>query len=143
MGRLSQRVSRVWSTVKCPGCGTLVARDLIVEAAPPPPTGGDGKRWSFIWTAPRGDFCPECDFPLSKYFGRLKWIRALAVGVATVLLALAGEVVGQFGRFGATYFWIMRNAVRIGALVAGVGIVGVVVGGRHGRVRVVGSHKVP
>lgn len=88
-------------------------------------------RWSFLWLAPRGDFCPHCDFPLSKYFGRLKWIRTFVVGVAVVVLAFAGEIIGHIGRLGTTYFWIMRNAVRLGALVAAVGFTGVIVGGRR------------
>ena len=139
MARLSQRVIEVWSKVKCPGCDALVdPRDLIVGDAVPTPAGGDGKRWSFIWLPPRGDFCPACDFPLSKYFGRLKWIRTLMVGVGIVVLGVVGEVVGQIGDLDSGYFWIMRNTVRIGALVGGVGVVGVVVGGRHGRVRAAG-----
>ncbi|MCH7717619.1 MAG: hypothetical protein IH876_15945 [Gemmatimonadetes bacterium] len=132
MTRLSQRVSAMWTTVKCPKCDTLVPVQKPSEVtAPPQPSQGDGKRWSFIWLMPRGDFCPECDFPLSKYFGRLKWIRTVMVGVSIVLVALVLQVIGAIGQFGAAYLGVMRDVIRAGVLVFGVGAVGVVVGGRR------------
>ncbi len=132
MTRLSQRVGAMWKTVKCPKCGTLVPVQKPSEVtAPPQPSQGGGKRFSFIWLMPQGDFCPECDFPLSKYFGRLKWIRTLMVGLTIVLLALALQVVGVLGQLGGEYGSLMRNAVRVGAAVFAVGAVGVVVGGKR------------
>ncbi|MCH7490612.1 MAG: hypothetical protein IID05_07945 [Gemmatimonadetes bacterium] len=132
MSRLSQRVNAMWTTVKCPKCDTLVPVQKQNEVtAPTQPSQGDGKRWSFIWLMPRGDFCPECDFPLSKYFGRLKWIRTVMVGVSIVLAALVLQVIGAIGQFGAAYLGVMRDVIRAGVLVFGVGAVGVVVGGRR------------
>jgi hypothetical protein len=112
---------------------------LTVAKGSPDGLGENDQRWSFLWSPPRGDFCPECEFPLSKYFGRLKWIRTMVVGVAIVLAALFLQIVGSVGRFGHTYIEIMRIVVIVGAIVAAVGIVGVLIGGRHGRVRVTGG----
>ena len=139
MTRLSQSISGMWSAVKCPRCGNLVQpmRSSIVDARPTQAP-EDDKRWSFLWAAPRGDFCPECDFPLSKYFGRLKWIRIVMVGVTISIVALLLQLVGAIGLFGFTYIRIMRSIVLFGAIVACVGAVGVLIGGRHGRVRVSG-----
>ena len=135
--RVSQRVSAMWSTVKCPRCEAVVpVPKAIPEDAPESQPRVAGKRWSFIWTAPRGDFCPECDFPLSKYFGRLKWIRTVMVGVSIVLLAFVLQVVGFIGQFGDGYLQTMRNLIRAGTVVFAVGFVGVVVGGKRGPFRV-------
>ncbi|MCZ6737956.1 MAG: hypothetical protein O7B77_08260 [Actinobacteria bacterium] len=132
MSRLSQRVNAMWTTVKCPKCDTLVPVQKPSEVtAPTQPSQGDGKRWSFIWLMPRGDFCPECDFPLSKYFGRLKWIRTVMVGVSIVLVALVLQVIGAIGQFGVDYLHLMRDVIRVGVVVFGVGAVGVIVGKRR------------
>lgn len=137
MTRLSQRVSGMWSAVKCPGCGNSVRPAApIAKGGSRMSTAEDDKRWSFLWAAPRGDFCPECDFPLSKYFGRLKWIRTLMVGVAISLVALILQFIGAIGLFGFAYIRVMRAIVLFGAVVACVGAAGVVIGGRHGRVNV-------
>ena len=135
MGRLSDQAKAAWSTVKCPGCSTRVdPKKLVFEDTTPTPAGSNGKRWSFLWSVPRGDFCPNCDFPLSRYFGRLKWIRTLMVGLAVVLVSLAAQMVGNIAGF--SNYEITRNAIRIGAAVSGVGIIGIIVGGRHGTVRI-------
>ncbi len=132
MTRLSQRVSAMWTTVKCPKCDTLVPVRKPSEVTPPQQgSQGGGKRFSFIWLMPHGDFCPECDFPLSKYFGRLKWIRTVMVGVSIVLVALVLQVVGAIGQFGADYLRVMRDVIRVGVVVFGVGAVGVIVGRRR------------
>jgi hypothetical protein len=104
--------------------------------APPPPVGEDDKRWSFLWRLPRGDFCPECEFPLSKYYGRRNWIRTFMVGVAIAVGALVLQLVGAIGLFGFAYTRIMRTTILVGAGIAAVGLIGIVIGGRHGRVRV-------
>jgi hypothetical protein len=91
MTRLTQRLSTMFSAVKCPRCGMLVQPDSLPAPEGPPDSPGpanDEKRWSFLWVAPRGDVCPECEFPLSKYFGRLKWIRTAGVGVSIVIVSL-------------------------------------------------------
>ena len=136
MTRLTERMTAVWSTVKCPRCGTEIDPNKLAsesESATPPE--GDGKRWSFVWTPPRGDFCPECEFPMSKYFGRLKWIRTLAVGVGIVLVFLILQIIGAVGRFGEAYTVTMQIAVLLGGLIAIVGMIGVVIGGKHDTVR--------
>ena len=132
MTRLSQRVSAMWTTVKCPKCSMLVpVRKPREVTAPPQPSQSGGKRFSFIWLMPQGDFCPECDFPLSKYFGRLKWIRTLMVGVSIVLVALVLQVIGAIGQFGVGYLHVMRDVIRVGVVVFGVGAVGTIVGKRR------------
>ena len=137
MNRLSQSISTAWYGVKCPRCGVVVKPTGVqVADAPSTPFGDDEKRWSFLWRLPRGDFCPECDFPLSKYFGRRKWIRTFMVGVAIAVAALILQFVGAIGLFGFAYIRIMRNTILVGAAVAAVGLVGIIIGGRHGRVRV-------
>ena len=107
MTRFTQSLNAAWSTVKCPRCGTKVdpaelakADAEAANAAADNAADPDGKRWSFLWTPPRGDFCPECEFPLSKYFGRIKWIRTLIVGVGIVILAVTVQIVGSVARLG-------------------------------------------
>ncbi len=132
MARMTQRISAMWSAVKCPKCGMLVEPEsLTLGGAVPTAQEGDNKRWSFLWLEPRGEICPECEFPLSKYFGRLKWIRTMMVGTAVVIVALILQVVGVIGRFGGLIA-IMKGAILFGAALASIGLVGVVVGGRHG-----------
>ncbi len=139
MTRLTQRLSTMFSAVKCPRCGMLVQPgDLPLPEGPPGAPGGDEKRWSFLWVAPRGDVCPECEFPLSKYFGRLKWIRTLAGGVGIVMVSLVFQVVGSIGQLGTAYVRIWQTTILLGAVVAAIGFVGVVIGGRHRTVRVSG-----
>lgn len=140
MSRLTQRVSTMWSMVKCPRCGMMVQPDSLPapESSPDAP-GGDEKRWSFLWVAPRGDVCPECEFPLSKYFGRLKWIRTALVGLAIVALALVLQIGGVIASAEPPYIHTMQGAILVGAAVTAVGIVGVLVGGRHGTVHAPGK----
>lgn len=141
MNRLSQRISTVWSLVKCPRCGTLVQPQPELSGIDPQNPGVDqNKRWSFLWTLPRGDFCPECEFPLSKYFGRLKWIRTMMVGVAIVLLALVLQLIGVGLTLGMPYVRFMRGTILVGAAVVAVGLLGVLIGGRHKAVRVTGKN---
>jgi hypothetical protein len=106
-------------------------KSLTLGGAAPTAPDGDGKRWSFLWLEPRGEICPECEFPLSKYFGRLKWIRTMMVGTAVVMLALVLQIIGVIGRFGGLIA-VMKVTILVGAVLASIGVVGVVVGGRHG-----------
>ncbi len=141
MTRLTQRLSTMFSAVKCPRCGMVVQPDSIPAPQDPssaPVAGGDEKRWSFLWVAPRGDVCPECEFPLSKYFGRLKWIRTAAFGVLIVMVSLLLQIVGSIGQLGTAFVRIWQMTIIVGAVIAAVGIVGVIVGGRHRTVRVSG-----
>jgi hypothetical protein len=96
----------------------------------------DQKRWSFLWVAPRGDICPDCDFPLSKYLGRLKWIRIMTVGVTIVVIGLLLQVIGSIGQLGDAYVGVMRRVILAGAAIFAVGFVGVIIGGRHKTLRV-------
>ena len=137
--RVSHRVSAMWSTVKCPKCETRVPVGAALGTGRPSQQAANvdaeaesGTRWSFIWTPPRGDFCPECDFPLSKYFGRLKWIRTMMVGVAIVILAFIAQVIGAVGPDGPTFLPMMRQVMRVGAVVFGIGVVGIIIPGKHG-----------
>lgn len=141
MTRLTQRLSTMFSAVKCPRCGMLVQPDSLPAPEGPPDSPGpanDEKRWSFLWVAPRGDVCPECEFPLSKYFGRLKWIRTAGVGVSIVIVSLVFQIVGSIGQLGTAFVRIWQTTIIFGAIVAAIGIIGVLVGGRHRTVRVSG-----
>jgi hypothetical protein len=136
MSRLTQRVTAVWTTVKCPRCGTQIDPEkLAAAAADATPPEGDGKRWSFVWTPPRGDFCPECEFPMSKYFGRLRWIRTLGIGAAMVIMFVTLQIIGSLLRIGEAYTITMQVLVLIGGIISIVGIIGIVVGGKHVTVR--------
>ena len=137
MSRLTQRVTAVWTTVKCPRCGAQIDPDTLTtaELAANIPEQPEGKRWSFVWTPPRGDFCPDCDFPMSKYFGRLKWIRTLSVGVAAIILFVTLQIIGSMARFGEAYTVTMQVLVLAAGAVALVGMAGVIVGGKHKTVR--------
>ncbi|UCG88687.1 MAG: hypothetical protein JSW71_09170 [Gemmatimonadota bacterium] len=118
--------------VKCPRCGMLVQPDnLPAPQGSPDSSGGDEKRWSFLWVAPRGDVCPECEFPLSKYFGRLKWIRTTMVGLVIVALALVLQIGGVIASAEPPYIHTMQAAIIVGAAITAVGIIGVLIGGRH------------
>jgi len=137
MTRLTQRLSTVWSTVKCPRCGNVVHPDMLgIEGASPASPPQDEKRWSFLWVAPRGDICPECDFPLSKYLGRLKWIRIMTVGVTIVVIAFLLQVAGSIGQLGDAYVAVTRKVILVGAAIFAVGFVGVIIGGRHKTMRI-------
>lgn len=131
MSRLSQRISSVWTAVKCPKCGMLVAPTSQPAGDGKPAGDAQGKRWSFLWVEPRGDFCPECEFPLSKYFGRLKWIRTAMIGVAVVLAALVLQLLGIVLILGPRYNTVMKSALLVGAAATVIGVAGVVIGGRH------------
>ena len=131
MARLSQRISTVWSTVKCPRCGMFVHPDHLAVASASPTPGADEKRWSLLWRPPRGDICPECDFPLSKYFGRLKWIRLMMVGVAIVLVALFLQMIGLVAQISSVYIVFLKRSVLAGAVLFGIGFAGVILGRLH------------
>ena len=135
MARLSQRISAVWNTVRCPRCNATVDPGTLVrDGIPARDSEAVQKRWSFIWVQPRGDFCPECEFPLSKYFGRLKWIRTLMVGVAVLVVFFVLQFIVVIRNMGTPLVRVMQVGVFTGALVAMVGIVGPIVGGKHGRI---------
>jgi hypothetical protein len=125
-------------TVKCPRCGAVAEPVFSDETAVPETADRGSERWSFVWTAPRGDFCPECDFPLSKYVGRLKWVRTMSVGVAIVVVGFLLQIIGVLRVAGSAYVRVMQAIVLTGAIVFVIGAVGVIVGGKHGRVRTAG-----
>jgi len=135
MSRLTQRISTMWSAVKCPRCGKVVQPGALVpeDGSTPPP---DDARWSFLWTPPRGDVCPECEFPLSKYFGRLKWIRTFVIGVAIVILSVALQLIGLGIRPRTRFVQFTMIGVLIGAAVTVVGALGIIIGGKHTTVHV-------
>ncbi len=131
MKRISQRISAAVTMVTCPGCGTQVT-PAMAEAGTSPPEELGGKRWSFIWLKPRGATCPQCGFPLARYFGRLKWIRLFLAGVALTTLAGAFAVLGMIGGVGGWVSWTTRVLGILGLTGLLVGGIGLVVGGRHG-----------
>ena len=131
MARLTQSISAMWSTVKCPRCGKSVHPDQIALAGVSATPGGNEKRWSLLWSPPRGDVCPECDFPISKYIGRLKWIRLMMVSVLIVLVALFLQMIALVAQVDAVYIAVLKRTVLAGAGLFVVGSAGVILGRRH------------
>ncbi|NIN09979.1 MAG: hypothetical protein GTN62_01050 [Gemmatimonadales bacterium] len=136
MSRVSDRIGRALSSVKCPGCGNYVVPSIIpsgVGAAAGEQV--EGKRWSFVWRPPRGEVCPQCDFPLSRYAGRIKWIRLFTAGVVLLTAAILLYVLGRISDLGGWFGWVMRATALVGVVAFLIGLVGLVVGGRHGPVQ--------
>ena len=131
MSRLTQSISAMWSTVKCPRCGKSVHPDQIALAGVSATPGASEKRWSLLWLPPRGDVCPECDFPISKYIGRLKWIRLMMVSVLIVLVALFLQMIALVAQVDAVYIAVLKRTVLAGAGLFVVGSAGVILGRRH------------
>jgi hypothetical protein len=57
------------------------------------------------------------------------------VGAAIAVLGFVLQVIGAIGLFGFEYIRIMQRVIFVGAGIAAVGLVGTIIGGRHGRVR--------
>lgn len=131
MARLSDRISSALSSIRCPGCGKFVVPTYATGAESPPATATEGKRWSFAWRPPRGLFCPECQFPLSRYQKRVKWVRLFLAGVVFLTLALLLWMVDLFGSGGGVPPWVLPSALGIGGVTFVVGLIGLIVGGRH------------
>ncbi len=138
MNRVSKRLSAAISTIKCPGCSQRVLPTTLGAAsptpAPTPPSAEDtgGRRWSFIWVPPRGEFCPECGFPLSRYVARLKWVRLFSAGVVLLAIALSFFVLSQITNLGEALTWPLRIAAGAGLVTFLVGLGGIIIGGPRG-----------
>ncbi|UCG88909.1 MAG: hypothetical protein JSW71_10375 [Gemmatimonadota bacterium] len=132
MNRISARVGAVVGGVRCPGCRQYVVPTTEVPEQPrDAEASASGKRWSFVWRPPSGEVCPRCGFPLARYLRRLKWIRTLRVGVATLVLALLLLVVDRYAEIPSwivVLYQVLGVAGIVGFLVGGIGLV---VGGRH------------
>ncbi len=131
--RISSRINEAFSTVKCPGCGKNVT-----PAFATPDDGSeseqdqDGKRWSFIWRPPSGEVCPECSFPISRYAYRRKWIHLFMVGTALLTVVALLFVFAMMSGFPGWFVWIVRAGAAVAIVTTVVGLVGIVIGGRHG-----------
>lgn len=68
---------------------------------------------------------------MSKYFGRLKWIRTVTVGVGILALAFVVQVVAVARYMSNEFVDSIKIVVLFGALVAAIGTVGVVLGPRR------------
>jgi hypothetical protein len=130
--RVSEAVTAALATVRCPGCG-----NFVVPTIAPAEDGTDnaedtGERWSYIWLPPRGEICPDCDFPLERYLHRRKWIWLFLAGVsvATVSLFLLG-LAGIGGTRGGPLWQVAIVGTGTGLVFLLVGAVGIVIGGRH------------
>lgn len=136
MGRISERISSAMTTVECPGCGkrvvpTPAAPPGAPEAAPAAPTADSGERWSFIWRPPSGQVCPECFFPLARFARRLKWVRLFSAGVAVMVAALMLFILSLLNPDSTWARSVGGIVAAVGAAVLLVGLVGIVIGGRH------------
>jgi len=72
---------------------------------------------------------------MSKYFGRLKWIRTFGIGIVTVLVFVTLQIIGSVARIGEAFTVTMQILVGIGGVVSIIGIIGIIVGGKHETVR--------
>jgi hypothetical protein len=134
MPGVHKRVSAVFTgDVLCPGCGKLVEPALLPQPDGAGEASQTGERWSFVWRPPSGRVCPECSFPLERYARRLKWIRALGVGVVLVTLSVLLFVLGMIGGELSSGVRLAQQVLGgVGVLVIALGLVGIIVGGRSG-----------
>jgi len=133
MNRISERISAAITGVRCPGCGKFVNPMSFAGDGSPDPTPTEaGKRWSFVWRPPSGEVCPECSFPLARFARRLKWMWTFRVGVVLLVAAFALLLVRRYGGSGVGLVWPLRILAGGGFAAVVVGVVGLIVGGRHG-----------
>jgi hypothetical protein len=132
MNRISQRISDALTGVRCPGCRKFVQPTLIPVQGEAPETQQTGPRWSFVWRPPSGEVCPECQFPLARFARRVKWIRTFQLGVVLLTAAALLYVVSRFGEDVSWIVWTYRTSAALGGLAFLAGLVGLVVGGKHG-----------
>lgn len=137
MNRVSERISAVMTTVKCPSCGKFVTpTDKFVgggedEAKAEVPS-ESGARWSFLWVPPQGQLCPECDFPLARYARRAKWIRLFLGGIAMLTISLLLHVTNLMAASSSPALaWTARVLLTVGLVALLVGLIGIVIGGRR------------
>ncbi len=133
MNRISARISTAMAGVKCPGCGQyVVPTEIAVDTSSEAGEGGPGKRWSFIWRPPSGRLCPKCSFPLERYARRAKWIRLFTAGVVLLTTTVLLVVLAMISGFSGWLVWAQRVTGAAGIVAFLVGLVGIVLGGRHG-----------
>ncbi len=80
---------------------------------------------------PAGETCPECSFPLSRYAIRVKWLRAALIGAMLFGVAVVGIGLTLAMGFADTIGMVLLVAAAAGFVVAAVGLVGMLLGGRH------------
>jgi hypothetical protein len=132
MKRISERISAAVTGVKCPGCSQFVTPTIKVPDGPSEAEmSAPGKRWSFVWRPPSGEVCPECGFPLARFARRLKWMWTFRVGVISLVLAFLLLLVKRYGSVETALNWPLRVLGLFGSLALVVGVVGLIVGGRH------------
>jgi hypothetical protein len=132
MNRISTRISGALTGVRCPGCRKFVQPTLIPAQDAAPEAEQAGPRWSFVWRPPSGEVCPECQFPLARYARRVKWIRLFQLGVVLLTVSALLYVVGRFAETPAWVQWTYRTTTGLGAVAFLLGLLGLVVGGKHG-----------
>lgn len=128
MKRISEHISRSLSTVECPACHHQVNLSTVADDTGSSTAGG---RWSFIWVAPRGPVCPNCQFPLARYMRRLAWIRLFMTGVALLAVSLMLFILSLIGGPRSWLGWSMRIMAGLGGLLAMLGLIGIIVGGQR------------
>jgi hypothetical protein len=129
--RISERVAAALATVRCPGCGHFVV-PTIAPAEDSDDAEDTAERWSFIWLPPRGEICPDCDFPLERYLHRRKWVWLLMGGVAILTISLFFVALAWVsGAQSGPLRQIPVVAAGTGLAVFLVGTIGIVIGGRH------------
>ena len=130
MKRLSDSISAAWSTVKCPGCRRFVV-PVVLPTSDAESGGEAAPRWSFIWTQPRGEVCPECQFPLERYAHRVIWIRLFLTGVVLLGMSAVLLVLSLVGGTNGKLADAPAVVTTLGVVVLLVGLAGIVIGGWH------------
>ena len=130
--RISSRINTTVSQVKCPGCSKRVVPTIIPDVEPESNTSADGKRWSFIWRPPRGEICPECQFPLARFAYRKKWVSTLMAGIVVLTLAVLLLLLAMMSGFPSWFVVIVQLTAAAGIATVVIGFAGLIVGGRHG-----------
>lgn len=140
--QIGDRINTAFSHVVCPGCSKNVEPTVVASDDDGSDTHEDpnGERWSFIWRPPRGEVCPECSFPISRFAYRRKWIKLLMTGIVILTISALLFIVAMMSDFPGWLGWLVRVSFTAGIVTVVAGIVGIVIGGRHGLDLPVSTH---
>ena len=93
------------SLTKCPGCGK--------------------------YAAPTGETCPDCNFPVSHYVIRKRWLRWAFTGMAALVVWVVLVAIVSLSDLRGWVGWSLRIMGAAGMFALFVGLVGLVFGHPH------------
>lgn len=128
MKRRGDRAGGGAYAVQCPGCGQYVVPSGGVLAGKSDRAPG-ARGWSSLWQGTGGDFCPNCDFPLSRYAARIGWIRLLFVGIVLLMLQPLFFVLALMGALHGWFAWLVAGTATAGLGGVILALVGITIGG--------------